>query len=113
MTKDVYFVIHKLAMKKEQVFPQIVNITDLRYRWPEVEKRLEESDQPIVVLDHSTPKAVLSPFDQDRELFDKQGKRSSGENPLIEWREKYADQLAGWDATAAIREQRDSRWNLS
>ena len=100
-------------MKKEQIFPQIINVTDLRYRWPEVKRRLEESDQPIVVLDHSTPKAVLYPFDQDQKISSERGKHPSEKNPLIEWRKKYADQLAGWDATAAIREQRDSRWNLS
>ncbi len=93
-------------MKKEQIFPQIINVTDLRYRWPEVVRRLEESNQPIIVVAHSTPKAILSPFDQGRNI-------SKGEDPLTEWREKYADQFAGWDATAAIRKQRDSRWNLS
>lgn len=93
-------------MKKEQVFPQIINVTDLRYRWPEVEKRLEENEQPILVLEHSTPKAVLYPFEQSQET-------RRGEDPLIKWREKYADQFAGWDATAIIRKNRDSRWNLS
>jgi len=93
-------------MKKEQVFPQIVNVTDLRYRWPEVRDELEESGGPLVILEHSTPKAVMYPFEQP------QGIRR-GEDPLTKWRKKYADQFSGWDATAAIRKQRDSRWNLS
>jgi len=113
LTKGVYFAIHKLAMKKEQVFPQIINVTDLRYRWPEVEKRLEESGRPIVVLDHSTPKAVISPFDQDQEVSGRREKSSSKKNPLIEWREKYADYFSDLDATAIIRKSRDTRWNLS
>jgi hypothetical protein len=93
-------------MKKEQVFPQIINVTDLRYRWSDVEKQLEENEQPILVLEHSTPKAVLYPFNQDQNV-------SKGEDPLVEWRKKYADQFSGWDATAVIRKSRDSRWNLS
>lgn len=93
-------------MKERQVFPQIINVTDLRYRWAEVEKQLEKSEQPILVLEHSTPKAILYPFEQVQEVH-------KGEDPLTKWREKYADQFSGWDATAAIRKQRDSRWNLS
>ena len=71
MTKGVYFAIHKLAMKKEQVFPQIINVTDLRYRWPEVEKMLE-NEVPIIILEHSTPKAVMYSFDYARKVFGRQ-----------------------------------------
>lgn len=100
-------------MKEKQIFPQIVNVTDLRYRWSKVGEELEKGNGPIVVLEHSTPKALIYPFDQIQKTFSERKKRSTKKDPLIKWREKYADQFSDWDATAVIRKQRNSRWNLS
>lgn len=99
-------------MKELRNLPQIVNVTDLRYRWAQVEKELERSEAPIVVVEHSTPKAVIFPFDKAQRMLGEQ-KELHRKDPLIEWREKYAASFANWDATDVIRKQRDSRWNLS
>ena len=100
-------------MNEDRVFPQIVNVTDLRYRWSKVEEELERSTTPIIVVDHSTPKAVIIPFRQAQKIFAKYRKGVAKKDPLVEWRRKYAADFADWDATAVIREQRNSRWNLS
>jgi len=93
-------------MEQRQRFPEIVNVTDLRYRWREVSEKLEESGEPILVVEYSTPKAILLPFVGRRKLAPRA-------DPLASWRRKYASKLAGWDVVAAVRKVRDSRWNLS
>lgn len=95
-------------MEKTQIFPQIVNVTDLRYRWPEVLGKLEKNKFPILVIEHSTPKAVLFPFVQAQKVL-----TTPTKDPLEEWRKKYMHLFANWNATATIRKLRDSRWNLS
>lgn len=95
-------------MEQTQTFPQIVNVTDLRYRWPEIVGKLEKNKFPILIIEHSTPKAVLLPFVQTQNTS-----IISAGDPLEEWRKKYMEQFVNWDATTAIRKLRDSRWNLS
>lgn len=86
---------------KQQPFPEIVNVTDLRYRWREVSEKLEESGEPILVVEYSTPKAILFPFGGRRKVTPRV-------DPLASWRRKYASRLAGWDVVAAVRKMRDS-----
>lgn len=100
-------------MEQTQLFPQIVNITDLRYRWTKVAKKLEKSQLPILVVEHSKPRAVIFSFGMAQKLLVNESEKFLGQDPLVAWRKKYAPKLANWDATAAIRRWRDLRWNLS
>lgn len=97
-------------MQDTNLFPKIVNVTDLRYRWPKVARQLQESDQPILVVEYSTPKAVLLSVEDAKRAW---AKEKTQVDPLVAWRKKYTLQLSGWDATGAIRKARDSRWSLS
>lgn len=94
-------------MEQTQIFPQIVNVTDLRYRWADVASKLENK-LPVLIIEHSTPKAVLFPFVQDQSVS-----TALMGDPLEKWRKKYMEQFANWDTTAIIRKMRNSRWNLS
>lgn len=97
----------------EQIIPKIANVTDLRYRWSQLAKELEENDLPILVMEHSTPKAVIFSVSQAQKLIGRQRTISPQDDPLVEWRKKNAHKFAGWDATKAIRKMRETRWSLS
>ena len=56
-------------MNFSQNFPTIANVTDLRYRWNELIKDLEKTQTPILVMQHSTPKAVIYPFNKVKKLI--------------------------------------------
>lgn len=92
-------------MQNQNLFPRIIKTTDLRYRWSQIAKKLAEDKRPILVMEHSTPKALIFSFEEAEENWFK--------DPLTVWRQKYSQQFSGWDATKAIRKARDSRWNLS
>lgn len=100
-------------MKQGHIFPQIVNVTDVRYRWRMVVERLEKDKLPILVVEHSTPKAVIMSVGQAQNMLVKQKKTGGVRDPLVEFRKKYGDLLAGLDVVAEIRKMRNKRWNLS
>lgn len=72
-----------------QNFPKIANVTDLRYRWSKLMKELEKTEIPILVMQHSTPKAVIFPFDKVKRLI-KNKAMTFNENPFL-----LIDRLAG------------------
>ena len=98
--------------KDVSLFPKIVNVTDIRYRWKEVSQALKE-DFPVLVVEHSTPKAVIFSFKEAERLLEASAKKKNQQDPLAGWRKKNLSQFSGWQATKAIRKMRDSRWNLS
>lgn len=100
-------------MQMANLFPRIVNVTDLRYRWPKVVKEFEESDWPVLIVEHSTPKAVIVSFEMAKKLWGSEKVALDQKDSLTAWRKKYAHQFSGWNATRVIRKGRDSRWNLS
>lgn len=42
--------------------PKIANITDIRYSWTSLIAEIEKEEKPLLVLDRSTPKAVILPI---------------------------------------------------
>lgn len=100
-------------MVNRNIFPNIVNVTDLRYRWPKIAKELKKGGWPVLVVEHSTPKAVIFSFEEAEKLWRRESKVSSKKDPLFSWRKRYASQFSNFDATKVIRKFRDTRWNLS
>lgn len=87
----------------KQTFSEIVSVTDLRYRWPMILKILEKGNAPLLIVEHSSPKAVIYPFSSSLKPTD---------DPIFDWRKKYAKQFSDFDATKIIRKFRDKRWKL-
>jgi len=100
-------------MNNKFLIPKIANSTDLRYRWKSLVKELEEEKTPILVLDRSTPKALIFPFKEGKAWL--KGIRGATEvtDPFVNLRKKYGYPFSGIDFTKEIRKMRDKRWNLS
>lgn len=43
---------------------KLVSSTDLRFHWKEIKDFLRKSNQPVLVLERSTPTAVILPYKQ-------------------------------------------------
>lgn len=101
------------GQEKLPIIPKIVNATDIRYRWSSIVNELEEEGTPVLVLERSTPKAVIFPYSQTKDFIARGTEKRKSKDPLTLWRKKYAHRFKGFDATAVIRRMRDTRWNLS
>lgn len=42
--------------------PKIANVTDIRYSWSSLIKEAERTKQPLLIVERSTPKAVVLPI---------------------------------------------------
>jgi len=100
-------------MQNDNLFPNIFNVTDLRYRWPKITRELEKSELPVLIIQHSTPKAVIFSFEEAKKIWGIEKKVLVKQDPLTSWRKKNIHKFSGWDATKVIRKMRDLRWNLS
>lgn len=100
-------------MNKKLIIPKIANSTDLRYRWKSLVEELEEEKIPILVLDSSTPRALIFPFEEGKEWLKGVRQTAKTSDPFVNLRKKYGYPFSGIDFTKEIRKMRDKRWNLS
>lgn len=92
--------------------PTIVSSTDIRYRFKKIATAVNQSGVPAVVVDKSRPLVTITPYRSTDQTYSLQIK-GRPEHAIEETRRKFAHLLKGWDATATIRQMRDTRWNLS
>lgn len=96
-------------MNKKLIIPKIANSTDLRYRWKSLVEELEEEKIPILVLDRSTPRALIFPFKEGKEWLQEIRQVAETGDPFVNLRKKYGYPFSGVNFTEEIRKTRNTR----